>query len=124
MFAWSSYLDLAKTLAGSKDEASQRSAISRAYYTIFHAAKILVELINNDKVPANGGSHQIVWRDLEKAGRGCAKIGTRGKRLLGTRREADYENEMKDLEILTAHVLKETEELLELVRKETAAKSK
>lgn len=39
-FNWADYLTLATTLSSNSDEASQRSAISRAYYSAFHAATI------------------------------------------------------------------------------------
>ncbi len=37
-FRWTDYLQLAKTLAASDDEAALRSAISRAYYAALHGA--------------------------------------------------------------------------------------
>ena len=37
-FGWSEYLNLAMELGARKDEASLRSAISRAYYYVYHLA--------------------------------------------------------------------------------------
>lgn len=39
-FDWREYLNLASILSGNADEASQRTAISRAYYAVFHAATL------------------------------------------------------------------------------------
>jgi hypothetical protein len=39
-FNWSGYLQLAEELAERRDEASMRSALSRAYYYIYHLGKL------------------------------------------------------------------------------------
>ncbi len=39
-FNWNEYLNLATILSANGDEASQRTATSRAYYAAFHAATL------------------------------------------------------------------------------------
>lgn len=39
-FNWNEYLNLAGILSANGDEASQRTATSRAYYAAFHAAML------------------------------------------------------------------------------------
>lgn len=55
-FNWAEYLRLAARLSQNPDEASHRTSISRAYYSIFHAATI--------RAQRNGyadRSHKKLW---------------------------------------------------------------
>ena len=85
-FNWGDYLTLAISLSANPDEASQRSAISRAYYSAFHAATIHAQ--------ANGYSernHGRLWRmyhsDTDLNSRRLSVIGNQMKQ---AREEADY----------------------------------
>jgi hypothetical protein len=42
-FDWNDFLTLAEELAARDDQASKRTAISRAYYSVFHAANARAE---------------------------------------------------------------------------------
>src|ERR1700721_4134749 len=53
-------LTLADELAKSEDEAALRSAISRAYYYVYHLALDRAE--KNDFTPVLGGAHVQLWR--------------------------------------------------------------
>lgn len=89
-FNWSSYLALAKELAGRSDEAAKRSAVSRAYYYAFHVANNHLKA-NNIAVDRNLGTHERVWRVyIESSTLECRKIGSDGNRLRVSRRDADY----------------------------------
>jgi len=91
MFDWSDYLALARTLA-TGDEAHQRSAISRAYYAAFHAARRLVERAHPEvRVPRHGGNHEIVWAALRDGTRVERVAAIHGTRLRMLRAKADYE---------------------------------
>jgi len=89
-FDWGLYLQLARELGGRPDDASKRTAVSRAYYSAYHAA--------NDFLKANGiatdaarGSHVRVWRVYVKSSKPeCVRIGVDGLRLKDARVDADY----------------------------------
>ena len=55
-FDWNEYLSLATTLSEKADEASQRTAISRAYYAAFHAATLHAK-----RNGYQGGTHRKLW---------------------------------------------------------------
>jgi hypothetical protein len=90
-YSWSDFDALAGWLAENRpDEASQRSAISRAYYYAYHRAA--------EYVSANGLgpetdyiSHHEVWSAIRDSGRaGCRVLADRGFSLRNVRNWADY----------------------------------
>jgi hypothetical protein len=89
-FDWSDYLELAEELAKRADEASLRSAISRAYYYVFHLA--LIRAKANDFTFVTGGVHTQLWRVFnESPVPDCRKLGAIASRLKIRRERADYE---------------------------------
>lgn len=104
-FAWTEYLDLAGELVtnprANAVEACLRSAISRAYYAAFHAAKdFLAE--RDSFVPAGPDVHAKVWgRYLSGPGTGRHRkaIARNGKRLREDRGKADYDNPFPDPDV-------------------------
>jgi hypothetical protein len=89
-FDWRSYLDVAKSLATAADEASQRSAVSRAYYAVYHVALeraaahgVRVELTGKET------AHEACWMAFQTKP-AVAGIGTRGAGLKVARHKADY----------------------------------
>ena len=62
-FDWAEYLRLAITLSQNPDEASHRTSISRAYYSVFHAAS--ARAIGNG-FPAGNNSHEGIWKIFAK----------------------------------------------------------
>jgi uncharacterized protein (UPF0332 family) len=89
-FHWGMYLQLAQQLAGSPDESAHRTAISRAYYSAYHAAN---DCLQTNKVATNPqrGSHERVWNVYIKSSQpACIRIGNFGFRLKNARVEADY----------------------------------
>lgn len=92
MFAWPDYLVLAQHLAQRDDEASQRSAISRAYYAAFHVARRHVMQTHPEVIlPRHGAVHDVVWTTLERGAREERAAAHGGKRLRQKRTLADYE---------------------------------
>jgi uncharacterized protein (UPF0332 family) len=89
-FNWSLYLQLAQQLAGSRDESAHRTAISRAYYSAFHAVNdhlIANKVVTDPQRP----SHERVWSVYVKSSQpACKQIGNVGFRLRNARVEADY----------------------------------
>lgn len=60
-FNWIGYLRLAEELAKRPDEASLRSAISRAYYYIYHLALQRAEANDFAALPGEA-THSQLWR--------------------------------------------------------------
>ena len=87
-FDWAEYLTLATTLSQNSDEASHRTSVSRAYYSVFHAAS--ARAINNG-LSLGQNSHESVWKvfakDANKEARRLAQWGNTMKRF---RVLADY----------------------------------
>ncbi len=90
IFDWSEYLELADELAGRSDEAALRSAISRAYYYIYHLALRRAES-NNFKPLSGEGTHTQLWRVFTTSPEpDCIKLGNIASRLKEKRERADY----------------------------------
>lgn len=88
-FYWSDYRVVAETLSHNADEASLRSAVSRAYYCAYHqAVNHLTEhfkfQVSKDK------SHDTVWRTFREKGRSYAEVWDKGDKLKKLRVDADY----------------------------------
>ena len=91
LFDWSEYLKLAEELGNRADEASLRSAISRAYYYVFHLALKRAEA--NNFAFVTGGMHTQLWRLFSESPEpDCRKLGAIARRLKRQRERADYEN--------------------------------
>jgi uncharacterized protein (UPF0332 family) len=93
-FDWVGFLKLAEELANRPDEASKRSAISRAYYSIFNAAFLRAQLTpqpypRGTRTP----THQWCWKKYQNtAGNlSCKQLGITGDRLKKRRTWADYD---------------------------------
>jgi uncharacterized protein (UPF0332 family) len=96
-FDWNLYLELAKELGATAKESAKRSAVSRAYYSAFHAAS---SSLKNNKVPMNPkdarSPHLRIWVVYTASTKlECRRIGNAGLRLKNDRVEADYEAERK-----------------------------
>lgn len=91
-FDWLEFLRLAKELAEQDDEASARSAISRAYYAAYHWAREYVIRELAVKVPKHE-AHEAVWSALMAPGRKRYELaaGVGGKKARGWRNHADYD---------------------------------
>lgn len=92
-FNWSEYLRLAEELAGrAGDEASLRSAISRAYYRVYHLALSRAEA-NAYRPRAGEPTHVQLWRVFSGSPiPDCQRLAIIAGRLKEKRERADYEN--------------------------------
>lgn len=94
MFDWENFFVLALHLRERGDSASQRSAISRAYYAAFHAARTYLIDVHHESVPSFQ-AHAFVWDWFTSNRPGRirleTKIGHNGKKLRARREDADYE---------------------------------
>jgi hypothetical protein len=90
-FNWNDFLPLAQQLATSTDDASKRTAISRAYYCVFNLAFARAES-TGCRYARGEGYHQWCWRKYsETPDSSCRKLGVDGKRMLARRVRADYD---------------------------------
>lgn len=96
-FDWADYERLAQQLRHG-DEAAQRTAISRLYYSVYHRALLNLEQTSGFVYSPNKPSHQQVWDAYLKQGGTFRAIGNKGKRLRVNRELADYAAEIKHLE--------------------------
>ena len=99
---WRHYLALARGLAGQRFEASQRSAVSRAYYGAFNPARRWLEA--NVGPVGNRATHKRVWDAFSAPALATEDtrvkwevVGEIGELLRGLRNQADYDEEMPDL---------------------------
>ena len=90
-FDWSEYLSLADELSKRTDEGSLRSAISRAYYYVYHIALRRAEPNGFQPLPGEG-IHAQLWRCFRASPEAtCSKLGVIGERLKDRRVKADYD---------------------------------
>jgi uncharacterized protein (UPF0332 family) len=89
VFAWDDFLVLADRLADeTDDEASQRTAISRAYYAAYHAAAAFVRA---QRLLSDSHTYRRVWDAFARmADSDGAIVGALGDRLRQRRQLADY----------------------------------
>lgn len=88
-FDWSDFLSLAEMLRSSKGDAERRTAVSRAYYAAFHAARRYMKANHPEvELPREGEAHARVWTEVEKHDQ---KAGADGFRLRKQRNWADYD---------------------------------
>ena len=96
-FDWNDYYLLAERLKQGDEEASRRSAISRAYYSVYRQARNYL-VICGVNIPETGSVHKFVWNHYRSAGgKTFSAIGINGDRLHRNRTRADYDNEVESL---------------------------
>ena len=89
-FDWNNYLSLAQRLALNVDEASMRSAISRAYYCALNSA--LARAISTvGPKPYDSPTHKWCWEQYKRTNNpACRRLGNAGDRMKRLRVKADY----------------------------------
>ena len=89
----SDFLSLAhKMSAADSSEASQRSAVSRAYYGAFHEAKSLIESSCGFKFSSSGETHSKLPFCMDQSGDAdIIAAGNKLNTLRNIRNDADYE---------------------------------
>jgi len=117
VFDWAKYLVLAEELAMRiTDEASLRSAISRAYYAAFCTARNRL-LQEGEEIPKTGDAHTIVWTKYRESTQKHRRyIGITGDRLRRSRRKADYEDEFPDIRARFEDAVAKARRLLDSLR--------
>jgi uncharacterized protein (UPF0332 family) len=85
------FLRVARALAAAGGEAEHRSAVSRAYYAAFHAARDLMSQLRFS-VPRADRAHEYLYRRLNNCGvRSVVAAGRDLHLLRGQRNHADYD---------------------------------
>ncbi|MGO9259745.1 MAG: DNA-binding protein [Bryobacteraceae bacterium] len=113
-FKWEDYLVLAKELSQRGNEAATRSAISRAYYAAYQAARRHPG--SKNAMVTKSGSHGAVWKALRESGnRNWRKAGNQGKEILEYRGEADYDDSVPELTRKMYSIVRMAEEILRLL---------
>jgi uncharacterized protein (UPF0332 family) len=85
------FLTLAYGLAAGTTEAEWRSAVSRAYYAAFHAARQLLRDLGF-RVPRGDQAHAYLWMRLSNCGdAGLVAAGQKLRDLRSDRNHADYD---------------------------------
>src|SRR5690349_21119049 len=110
-FNWSNYFSLAEALNRQKgqlanSDACQRSAISRAYYAVFHIAWDYALELNDFPQVNTENIHEQVRKYYQTSPDARRQIiGILLDRLRQNRNKADYTDEIKGLDQLTASAL-------------------
>jgi hypothetical protein len=89
-FGWSAYRAVAETLKDNADEASQRSAISRAYYCAYHQALNHLAEHHSFQISEDRPAHDQVWREFSGKGLSYREVWNKGDKLKKLRVDADY----------------------------------
>jgi len=90
-FDWRTFLSLAEELAERNDPASLRSALSRAYYFVYHLALSRAEA-NAFKFAPGEATHSQLWRLYNESPEpDCRRLGEIARRMKRNRERADYE---------------------------------
>lgn len=89
-FDWKNFLSLAEVLAANNDDASKRTAISRAYYCVYNLAFARAETTVRPK-PRGERYHQWCWNQYKRTvDPTCQQLGNTGERMKRLRVKADY----------------------------------
>jgi hypothetical protein len=91
-FDWNDFFALAEKLAVSADEASKRTAISRAYYSVFNLAFARAEATAG-AFPGDESTHNWCWgKYIGTIDPDCRRLGFDGQRMKRGRVKADYKS--------------------------------
>ena len=112
MFDWSNFKTLADELRQRNDEAAQRTAISRIYYTVYWRARTFLES-EGFVLRQYEASHIQIWNEYkQKAGQTNKAVGKSGSELHRFRVQADYIADIKDVKKLADDSFKLAENVL------------
>ena len=89
-FDWTDYHTVATTLSQNADEASQRSAISRVYYCVYHLALNHLSEHHNFQYSEGKPAHDQVWREFNNKGLSYRERWNKDDQLKKLRVDADY----------------------------------
>jgi uncharacterized protein (UPF0332 family) len=105
-FPCDGYMALADVLLSTPDESAQRSAASRAYYSVYHFAREWLEG-QGVSVPQEG-AHTFVWIEVRQR---RAALGRLGFRLRDNRNQADYDSPLRHVDLLAQSTVNDAKAL-------------
>jgi uncharacterized protein (UPF0332 family) len=109
-FDWSQYLILADELAKRPEESALRSALSRAYYYVYHLALQRAQA-NGFTISSDEGTHKQLWRNFNGSPEpDCRKLGEIAMRLKEKRERADYHDNYRRLVDEVPYMLADAQE--------------
>ncbi len=121
-FDWLAYLNLAQELAGqatsrSNREAKLRSAISRAYYSVFCQARNHLRDKEGHSIPFGMNPHEYVRDQFVKSADKARKgVGVNLNRLRIDRNKADYDDTVAGLSATTKKSLRRAKQIISQLR--------
>lgn len=113
MFPCDGYSKLAIELAKSQDEASMRSAVSRAYYASMHKSRIFAES-EGKKFESKGTPDihkEVVDYFKHKDGVTYGLVATKLGRLRRSRNECDYDDRIMNINSTTENAIIDLEDI-------------
>jgi hypothetical protein len=115
-FDWSEYFRLADELGARADAASLRTAISRAYYYVYHLALTRAEA-NDFRALSGEGLHTQLWRVFSTSPEpGCQRLAAIAVRLKEKRERADYQSYYARLQEDIPGLLEDAQTFADLLR--------
>ncbi|HMS43256.1 MAG TPA: hypothetical protein PKE69_23710 [Pyrinomonadaceae bacterium] len=121
IFDWNDFRKLAEELWQIETEAAKRTAISRLYYALYWRARNLLE-DEGFVYRQSEQSHQQIWQEFKRRGMTHRAIAFSGLELRDKRVEADYFEEVENIEKLTNSAFAIAEKItvyLEQIEKKT-----
>ena len=113
VFDWTDYLVLAEELGQRGDEASLRSAISRAYYAAYGMAR---DRLRQTGVAIRTSDHKWLWDSYRDSTNNQSRmVGVNGDRLRVERNRADYDAEFPGLGSSVAIAIDRARQVLQRV---------
>lgn len=117
---WDEYISFGGDVADDPSEAARRSAISRAYYGAFNLARRWIE--EHVEPIENRAAHKQVWRAFkapeQAAGSNRLKwklVGDLGDTLRLLRNQADYADDLPDLDRRAPEAVAQARQILTLL---------
>ena len=95
MFDWNEFKILAEKLKDEKDEASQRTSISRLYYAVYWKARLTLEREDQNLQVPEYNAHKFVWDKFSGSNKTRNAISRKGRDLRRNRNDADYEADIR-----------------------------
>lgn len=111
------FLDVARELAQGTTAAHRRSAISRAYYAVYHVAFELLHALGF-RLPRDHRGHELVWQYLFSSGVDpTIHAGAQLRRLQSLRVTADYQlrDPHPEAAAVVAHWIARAEQLIRVL---------
>ena len=114
---WSEFIDLARELAERSDEASQRTAISRAYYAAFGVARALL-ISEGHELADDNSVHAALWQAFHTSTDDRRYyIALDGRWLRANRNRADYDEAVVKLPLAARQAVKKAQAVISAIER-------